>query len=569
MNIVQITADSLTLSSALSQDSFAKTHLIDLLAKKSLLVHIKNGSVTSEDYSFTGTKAGENGITLFEGKPIQGKTLSNILALPLEERAENDTFALASFSRAVDFLLKQEEPIASVGAGGIIVQANKVAGTADILFLNAEIFEICAQNHKEHYANLQGKYLYKGLDNRSALAFTRAVVAYTALTAHFPFENNDTTKRQEDIFDSNFIPLELWDSSVKKKLAESIHASLSLQIKTEIRAGKRSIVDAKAEAKRKKLLKTAENFDSADFETELERISHEKQGEKSEEAHLSEKRAEFIKKTARTLSVKRFFRRNKNRILAALAAAFVISWFISGFVRENAKLVTTTGLTSTQATHALYTMIHRADVPNVQEIVQGKDTKDLITKVSGYFVSVKQRLEVSPDNGSLPPAQWLFYRRESKSWMFGITNLTIDGETFKIESNSPARKDKPLPVSEEKGKPLTKGDEVTHSVSYNFVHQAEAKFYIERMSDTVTLRWTGKQWRVVKIEGNAKVESVKAKTFVEEYYSLAETSSVRAALETLRETYDWLPHEEDMRDAAEFLNSEYGSVEAEKFLNSK
>ena len=561
MNIVNISAKTLTLSSGLQQESFAKAHLIELLSKKSTLVHIKNDSIFSEEYTFSGTKMEENGITVFEGDAVPGKTLSDILSLARDERT---IFALSSFSCAIDFLLNQGTSLEAVGAGGIVVNADEKAKTAEILFINSELFETCAQNHKDFYADLQGKYLHKGLDSQSSLLFMRAVSAYKSLCSHFPFENNDTTKRQEDIFDSAFIPIELWDESIDKNISENIHAAFSLKIKNEMIAGKRSLLDAKSEQKRQKTLKKALEFKSELFFKELKRITN----NDNKNGKLSENRLAFVKKMNRILSVKRFLRRNKNRILAGGAAIFIAAWFVSGFVRENAKLITTKGLDSVQTTHALYAMIHRSDVPNLQEIISGKETKDLLTKVSGYFVSAKQRLEVSPDNGVQRPAHWLFYKKESKDWMLGITNLRIDGKSFRIEGDYPKRKDKPAPIQEENGKTLQKGDEITHKAEYFFVHQAEAKFYIEKMNDEVTLRWTGKQWRVVKVNGKSKIESVKAKDFIEEYYSLAE-SGVRAATEKLREKYDWFPSEEDITDAAQVLLSEYDSIEAAKYLNSK
>ncbi|MBQ8013847.1 MAG: hypothetical protein IJ257_05580 [Treponema sp.] len=568
MNIVETHGATLSLSSGLSQNSFAKTHLIDLLSKKSRLVHIENKSATAEDYIFSGTKAGEDGITLFEGPALDGKTLSDILKIQAEERTEEDLFAIYAFLKASDYLLQQEEALDAVGAGGIVIKSDEKAEKADILFINPEIFEICAQNHKESYAELQGKYLYKGLDERASLLFTRAVAAYRAITGNFPFENEDTTKRQEDIFDSNFIPLSLWKPEINEELAESIQASLSISVKNEVMAGKRSISDSKAEQKRENTLKKAQNFKSEDFFKEISEFTKSAQANQisgEEKKILAEKRAAFLSRTNKKLAVKRFFRRNKNRILTSIVIVLAVSWFVSGILRQNAKLVTTKGLTSTETSQALYTMIHRMDVPNLQEIVKGKETKDIIVKVSGYFVSAKQRLEVSPNNGILTPAKWFFYKKESKSWLFGITNLKIDGEDYKIEGNYPTRKEKPLPIKEEKGKILVKGDEISHEVSYNLVHQAEAKFYVERMTDKVTLRWTGKQWRVVKIEGKSKIDSVKAKDFIEEYYALAE-KGVREATKILREKYDWLPGEGDFKDAAEFLAHEYGSVEAEKYL---
>lgn len=566
MNIVKITQDSLTLSSGLSQDSFAKTHLIDWLAKKSRLVHIENKSISCEEYVFSGTRAGEDGITVFEGQVLQGKILSDLLDLAQNERTEEDDFSITAFCRATDFLLQQEDESEATGAGGIIIKSDQKAEKADILFINPELFEICAQNHKESYPHLQGKYLYKGLDKSSSLLFTRAVVAYRAISGHFPFNSEDTTKRQEDIFDSYFIPLSLWRQSIIKGLAESIHASLSLKIKNEILAGRRNLTNSGTEEKRQRRIHQAKSFNSNDFFNEITKeINTGSLKSPEEEKLLAGKRTAFLSKTGKKLAIKRFFRRNKNRILASIAAIFVITWFISGILRENAKLITTKGLTSRETTHALYTMIHRTDVPNLQEIVRGKETKDLIVKVSGYFVSAKQRLEVSPDYGVLSPAKWFFYKKESKSWMFGITKLKIDGQDFNIESNYPSRKDKPLSLQEENGKVPVKGEEVYHDVSYNLLHQAEAKFYVERMTDRVTLRWTGKQWRVVKIEGKSKIETVKAKDFIEEYYSLT-GNGVKTAIDSLRQKYDWLPDDADLTDAAEFLASEYGSVEATKYL---
>lgn len=587
MNIVKITAESLTLSSGLSQDSFAKTRLIDLLAKKSRLVHIENKSITAEDYVFSGTKAGQDGITLFEGPALQGKILSDILSLPQNERTEEDLFSISAFSQATDYLFRQEEELEAVGAGGIVIKADAKTSSADILFINPELFEICAQNHKESYIELQEKYLYKGLDAHSSLLFTRAVAAYRAITGHFPFENEDTSKRQEDIFDSNFIPLFLWNPAVDEGLCESIHASLSLKVKSEVTAGKRNLVDAGAEQKRRERLKKALQFNSEDFFKEITKDTN-SDNQKTEEENktLAEKRAAFISTARKKLAVKRFFRRNKNRILVSLATVLFLSWWASGFIHENQKLLTTKGLTSEQTAALMYTMIHKLDVPNFQEIIKGKESKDLMVKVSGLFVSSKERLQVSPDLGTVRPEQWFFYKKTSKNWMMGITNLYIDGKPVNVISGFRQKRDNPLPITEENGKVLKKGDESTHKAEYYFVNQAEAKFYIEKTIDTVTLRWNGSQWNVVKVEGKAKTESVKSKDFINEYYALigdeefaedsdgknrteGNTSRVKRATDIMREKYPWIPRENDIRYAAETLFNEYGSIEAEKYLKSK
>lgn len=570
MNIVKIAPDSLTLSSGLSQDSFAKTNTASLLSERCSLIHFDGGRFFSEPYVFDSTAAENDKTVFFKGKAVKGTLLSEILLKKNEDFSESDIFALISFCKAVDFACEQQDFSGAVGAGGIIINANPQAKSADILFISKTLFEECARHHKEQYAAVQGKFLYKGLEFPYSLIFLRAVVAYKALTNHFPFEDDDTTKRQEDIFDENFIPLRLWSSKIDENLAESIESALRLKPNQEITAGKRIISDSKTAQNRQKTLKKAKLFDSERLKKNLEQRC-------APELALEKKRSAFVARKARILSVKRFLRRNKNRILASLAAIFVISWFVSGIVRENAKLVTTKGLDSTQTTAVLYTMIHRADVPNLQEIAKGKETKDLIVKMSGLYVSAKQRLEVNPDNGTVPPAHWFFYKKESKNWMFGITHLSIDGKDFKAENDYSVKKDKPIPIREENGTILQKGDEITHTAEYYFVRQQETRFIIEKMTDTVTLRWNGRQWQVIKVEGSAKPQSVKSKDFIEEYYALLEKeksvaengskeSPVRSALETLRATHGWIPAEEDLRAAAQFLYETYGSTEAEQFL---
>lgn len=571
MNIVKISENSLALSTGMPLDSFAKTNMDSLLKEKNLLVHVTKNGITTEDYFFDGTRSFEDDTAFFEGKSIKGSLISELLEK--QEFSGEDRLSLVNFSRAVDFILREKDfydnrDAFSLSGGGIVIGSDTSSQTSTILFINSKIFDLCASNHKEEYARIEGKFVYKGLDYPSSLIFTRAVVAYKALANHFPFDSEDTTKRQEDIYDGAFIPLSLWNPQIDEKLAESIEAALSVKLRQVILAGKRSITDSKAERKRQKTIEKALSFDTQKFEKHLEKA----RDENSSDSDLTEKRERFVSTTKKYLSVKRFLRRNKNRILAGLAAVIVVSWFVSGFMKQNAKLLSTKGLTSTQTVHAFYTQIHRADVPNLQETIKGKEMKDLFAKISGYYVSAKQRLEISPDNGILSPAKWFFYTKNSRSWMFGITHLKIDGEGFRAESDYPRKKDKKAPISEENGQILKKGDKITHTAQYNFVRQAEAKFYIERITDTITLKWTGKQWKIIKVDGKSKIDSIKSKDFIEEYYSLKESSSqpdVRSAIATMNEKYDWLPDEKDMIDAASFLASEYGSVDAEKYLKKE
>ena len=562
MDLIKITDNKLLLSSGLKQDSFAKTNYSELLREKNLLVTFNDGKISTEEYKFTGTRTCENDITDFEGSSenfSNGKLISEILDNLPENRtqfSENDRFSIYAYSKAAGFIANNElcNDFGKHG-GGVIIDSDFKTKTARILFINPNLFEICAQNQRKNYAGVQGKFIYKGLNPLSSLCFTRAVIAYKALTGKYPFEESDTTKRQEDIFDHNFTPVDFYSESIDKKLSDSINSSLSLNVSENITAGKKNLTDSKKEKKEKKLIERAELFDSEILNSEMHK-------EKAESPALLEKKLKYEKNLRKFISAKRFLRRNRNRILASIAAVIVVGWFINGYLEQNGKLVTTKGLTSKETSALLYSMIHKADVPNVQEIVKGKHTKDLLVKLSGYYVSSKQRLETSPQNGTVTPEKWFCYQKDTKNWMFGLSNLFIDGEKTSLYPEYSVKKDKPAPIQNENGKNLNKGDIITHNAEYYFIRQAEAKIFIDKMTDEITLQWNGKQWNVIKISGKAKTESVNAKDFKNEYHTIIDNlknedadtpenddspyinkEKVLKALGILRKKYEWLPCE--------------------------
>ena len=269
------------------------------------------------------------------------------------------------------------------------------------------------------------------------------------------------------------------------------------------------------------------------------------------------------------ISVKRFFRRNKTAILALAAFLLFAAWMANGFIKENRQLATSKGLDSTQTAAAMYTFIHRADVPNLQEIAKGKQTKDLIFKVAGFYVTSKQREEQNAADKSVTPGQWLFYNKNSSNWMYGITNLKIDGKKFPAENKFPKRMEKPESLREENGKILKRGDKTAHTAEYYLVHQDANRIYAEKTTEEVELEWNGSRWIVKGGKGKSSPLSVKSRTFSDEYYALLENgNSVKDAVSILKAKYEWLPDESDIKNDAKFLAEKYGSKEAENFLKN-
>lgn len=564
--IVHCTSGSIFLYTGQQPVSFARTHTAALIDSSGLSAEFSETeqaeSCTFAEFTFDGTQTADDGTVLFAGTAAEGTLLSDLLEK--NRRDENENYALYAFTKIIDKIIEEKRIMNVVGAGGIVMHGDKKQKKAGALFLPADLFELCAQNNAELYAAIQGKYIYKGLAGTNALLFMRAAAAYKALSGNFPFEQNDTSKRQEDIFDANFLPIQFARSGLKPSLASSINAGLRIRPEKALRAGRRTITDT--HKKQEKFIAEANQFNADDFLTALSKKEHEPPTEEQLRVSIRKK---ILERTKRRIVLTRFFRRNKKRILCS-AAALILGFFgISNFLRENAKLATSAGLTAEQTTAVMYTLIHRADVPNLKEIAKGRKTNDLILKTSGFFVSAKQRLEADAQNGTVSPAQWFFYKRASKNWMYGISHLVINGIDFPTESPVPQKKDKNPPVQAENEIPLKKGDKTVCKAEYYLIRQNAAKIAVDKASDNVTLRWNGNRWLVTDISGTTEDKSVRAKTFIPEYFSLLESPemTVHKATEQLRRQYEWIPGSSDMKTAAEQLAEEFGSIEAENYLN--
>lgn len=582
---LKISGGKIWLNSGLDQDAFGRTNLALSIEETGKIAEFDAKNVKFSDFEFAQIKSDENQKICFtanldfETDKTENNAKTFLEILNSDDFSSNEKKSEAEkLILALSYAYENKIELKISGAEGIIFTNQK------IIFLPPELFEQCASNccDEENF-----KYIYKGLNPDEQILFFRSAAAYKILTGKLPFDENDLTKRQTDIADEKFIPIELYLPNLDEKLAKSIDAGLKIKPEAKKTSGRREFTNQKEEKKRKEILSLAEDFDAEKFreEVELKDFSDEtengKKGENKSDfvssAHqedavkiLEAKRESFLKKKTAKVAAKRFFRRNKNGLFLTLGILFFVLWMASGFVRENRLLATTKGLTSTQAAAVMYTFIHKADVPDLQEVAKGKYTKDLIFKVAGFYVTAKQREEQNAQDKSVAPGEWLFYKRNPNNWMYGITNLKIDGKSFPAESEFPQRKDKPAILSEENGKKIKRGDKTSHLAQYFLVHQDSNRIYAEKISENVSLVWNGNRWIVENIESeNFEQIFVDVKNFSDEYYALLENGkSVKEAASEMREKYSWLPDENDMKRDAQSLIENYGSKEAEKFLSS-
>lgn len=522
------------LFSGLNLSQFGHTNLVSQMEENGYIVHLGKEDATFSEYNFKSTFSDENENVFFLGKDFQGKVLAENLDNP-----KTVYFAL----KALSVIIEKNLELASVGAGGILVQETDEV-SAKVLFLPGNLFERSAINlEEEDYCLNQGFYFYKGLESKDALIFLRSAIAYRNLCGNFPFTETDLIKRQADIFDHNFLPVKLAVFGIDEKLADSIDSGLKIFSEDECFEENSRFVDEKKKQILDEIVKSAENFDSDKFLEEKNKAENKGKVDSTEAENFKKLQDDFSKKQKRKIFFNRIVRRNKNFIRAGIIALLALCYGSYSFHKTNQNLATSLGLDSTQTTQAMYSFISKADVPDLQEIVKGDKMQDLIVKVAGFHVRAKERIGFTENGKIVSVEERLNYKPDSQIWMFGITNLKIDGKDFSILEEYPRRKDKNSSIGIENSVELKKNDEKTHTAEYFLVMNDENFINVQKISDTVTLRWDGKRWRATEISGKVKDSRIKMKDFWNDFKIQMQENNgdIKKSTGNLQEKYPWLP----------------------------
>lgn len=548
--IVSITNDNLLLDSALKSGAFGK---IRIKNEDGFVAAIdERGEVSFTPWQFASIHIDENDIVHYCGT-FSGKTLLSVLRSGGALATKAATAALIALTAA----MQQGTALETVGAGGIVVSEDGLR----VLFLPAECFERAARNHTDAvYAAVQGVYVKKGLVGASSLAFTRAAIAYQALSGFCAFPAANTDERQVDMFDANFVPLELRVQGLDPALSHAINSGLEIQPLLRIVPGEKRIqagAQAKIVAQQEQAIKS---FSVQQFAAAL--VAEKPAVTDAERAAFALQREEWEKKQSASIHRRRFLRRNRTRLIALLCTIGIVCAAVTSFVRENEGLATSVGLTSRQTIETLYTGIHTCDVNVVRQVTHGKTMKNLLTIVSGVYVSGKQR-SVMQQSETLTPAEWFYFKNTSDFWQYGLTQFTVDNTVGCTNFAYPRRKDKKAPLTQEDGVSLAPGQTVQHAVSYYRVYNdGSIKLAVEKVSDIVTLTWRKNRWIVTDVQSEASETSVKVKDFRADYDAalLQSENDVTKAVSQLREKYAWLPTDAELAAAGESVSERYRLV---------
>lgn len=451
--------------------------------------------------------------------------------------------AILSVIKAAGGLLKSDAgfDFAAVGAGGIF------AGNGWVLFLPKGIFETCLNSLPlEQQAEKNGCYIFMGLTGKNSLCFLRSVLAYRLLCGRLPFEQKNEEKRQNDILDSLFLPVEFAVNGVDLTLAKAVDSALLPKVD--------SSDSLQSEFPLEILEKELDRLSNGSRNSDASEVSCKKSGLLSDEEFkvASEK---FFRSYVRKVKFIRFVKRNKFSLIALAVCLLVASSFVGTTLKRLANLPTTEGLTAFETVQQFYSGIHNLDAELLMETGKGSDVKGIINVVSAMFVTNKTREGYSA-NKTFSPERWLCVEPVSNPgkmpWIYGLSNAeameSLGGSSAKVVDLHPQvfkRFEKKNALPEGEGL-LQNGDKTEFSVRYYriFTQGDDSVVTVEKVADSVETSFKKDRWVVERIDSQVLETSEFALKDLTLRYSELFEKCGRNHEETarlMRAEFSWLP----------------------------
>lgn len=577
MNIVSILEDEIRLNSCMTELAFGKTNYNDIVSQTGVLAECT--SYTEGKYEFEFSPWNFSDIKSFEvdnnsdrfvfycGKNPLGKkakTFEQILEEAGKEsssKEDKDTMFEAGYiiCSILTQIAKENSSIPLNGSEGIILEINKEK--TKVLFLPENLYKYSVGGLSPlDYATIQGCWLNQTLKGLPAICFNRAVIAYKILTGRFPYASSDTLIYNADILDHNFLPIDLCINGINQELSKEINKGLKLNANVVLIPGKKQKGKSSED-----LTPTAEfplsllyNFKSTSLKS---KISNEE---------FEEKSSAYLKKMKSYVKTKRLLRRNKTTIIISCCILIALGIIGNSMYKTTQDNYTSKGLTSTQTLEGFYWGINNKDTVVVGDFSRGKEMRGYSDSISQIYVISKQRQSYYQDQGFQTMEEWLFWsttpEKEAKTGIYGITNLVIDGEPSDLDVKMYKNKDKPLPITEEKGIKLEKSSKSIHRAQYYLVY-TEGEYndiFVKYIEETATLTYKNERWYVTDIDTEETPLRINSQEFKQEYFDMLQKNNTNIinTTEKLKFRYPWLPTKlsmiQEQNKLIEKYNDPYG-----------
>jgi len=548
--LITISDGELRLTSNLDEYSFGKTNYDSIVTQEGFIFDGKTfTSWTFSDVKSFNIEGEKDRIVFYCGKNPLSENAKTLLQY--YDLNDDSTFrAVSAVCKAYTQAAQDDFPLPPLGAGGILVDLKE--NSEKILFLPEGLFSNTVSGLKaEEYLQEAGGWINRTIYKLPAICFERAVLVYKLLTKRLPYANPDQIERNADILDQNFLPLELSVKGINPKLAKEVNKALKLNSNIVNIPGK------KQKGKNSEDLTPTKEFPLELLE-EAWKLSKENSLDDKE---FQEKAASYMKIKNSKVTAKRRIRRNSAKIGVGIALIIIFTYITINTVKTSKDRYTSIGLTSTQTIQGFFMGVNVKDPTTLSEFVKGKKPQSYVDTISQIYVLTKQRKLYDKDNGFASPANWLIFsttpERYSRSGIYGITNLKIDGKPYDITTKIYKKNQNPEVLTKEGNINLSNKDKSVHKVEYFLIHSEgeNQDFIVEKVTDIFTLTYTKNRWLITDIQTESENLQVKSKTFKNDYMNelLLTEGDVISAAENLRSKYPWLPSKTDLTDEMELM----------------
>ncbi len=548
--LITLSDGEIRLTSNLDEYSFGKTNYDSIVTQEGFLFDGRTfTSWTFSDVKSFNIEGEKDRIVFYCGKNPLSENAKTLLQY--YDLNDDSTFrAVSAVCKAYTQAAQDDFPLPPLGAGGILVDLKE--NSEKILFLPEGLFSNTVSGLKaEEYLQEAGGWINRTIYKLPAICFERAVLVYKLLTKRLPYANPDQIERNADILDQNFLPLELSVKGINPKLAKEVNKALKLNSNVVNIPGK------KQKGKNSEDLTPTKEFPLELLE-EAWKLSKENS---LDDKDFQEKAASYMKIKNSKVTTKRRIRRNSAKIGVGIALIIIFTYITINTVKTSKDRYTSIGLTSTQTIQGFFMGVNVKDPTTLSEFVKGKKPQSYVDTISQIYVLTKQRKLYDKDNGFASPANWLIFsttpERYSRSGIYGITNLKIDGKPYDITTKIYKKNQNPEVLTKEGNINLSNKDKSVHKVEYFLIHSEgeNQDFIVEKVTDIFTLTYTKNRWLITDIQTESENLQVKSKTFKNDYMNelLLTEGDVISAAENLRSKYPWLPSKTDLTEEMELM----------------
>lgn len=495
MKLIHSKNNSIFLDTRMTSQSFAKSRSQEYLREKGLLAKISDNCVELIPWAFSETcPAEDSGIQeiekeniLLTGDAFDGFTLAELFSM---DETETQKKASTAVLKVLSSCIEQNKIPENCGGEGIFISRN----FNQVLFLPKSIYTHAVSClDKEDYSRLHGKFINELITKVDAVRFLQAVISYKIISGSFPFNENDSAIRQEDIRDGNYRRIEFLVKSVPESICRFIKKALA----------------RKPSPANEFPLEDFLNFTPAEI-TQDEQIL------------FREKTKKHFEKQDKRIAFRRKVRYNRTRITISSVTGIIIVSLAVMFYKTYMDKPTTKGLTSHQVIEMYYSAINTLNMDAVNQC-SSKKLKSRTNMINGAFVNSKTKSMYDLNTESVSPAEWVV-REQPTLNIYGLTQFMVNEKQGKLFFEGPRKNTMPKPIESEDGINISEGDTKTYSVSFYVLDTSgEDSLSVCRENEKVTLAFTKGKWIVDWIETELEEKVMPFSEFVSLYLSNQES----------------------------------------------